>query len=280
VPVIVIGNISVGGTGKTPLVIFLAQWLKSQGYQPGIVSRGYGGKATHWPQEVTADSDPILVGDEPVLIAKRTSCPMAVSPNRPEAVQKLINENKCNIIISDDGLQHYALGRDIEIAVINGQQKFGNGFLLPAGPLREPVSRLKSVDFVVTNGQGTFPFSTFKMQLIPGEIYQVSHPMNKLNLDDIHQPIQAIAGIGNPQRFFDTLKSLNLQIIEHPFPDHHAFKLKDIDFGQDALILMTEKDAVKCQAFANERCWCLPVEAKVDAKFIQNLQKKLNTSKK
>jgi tetraacyldisaccharide 4'-kinase len=265
VPVIVVGNISVGGTGKTPLVIWLSELLQQQGYQPGIVSRGYGGKAKHYPQWVTKDSDAEQVGDEPLLMAQRTNCPVVVDPNRVAAVNTLLANSACNIIISDDGLQHYALGRNIEIAVIDGERRFGNRFCLPAGPLREPISRLDKVDFKLTQGEAQQ--GEFAMQLIPSKIYNIAQPELLLPFNNIAQPIHAVAAIGNPSRFFQQLRLLGLNIIEHPFPDHYYFKAVDLDFADDKLIIMTEKDAVKCKKFADKRYWCLAVNLECDENF-------------
>lgn len=264
VPVIIVGNITVGGTGKTPLVIWLANFLKQQGYKPGIVSRGYGGKSTQYPVIVTANSDPKISGDEPLLIVRNTQCPMVVDPNRVQAVKQLLADTDCNIVISDDGLQHYALGRDIEIIVVDGERKFGNQFCLPAGPLREPISRLSSVDFVVTNG--------VEQKLIPAAFYQVKNPNIVQSIDYFKKKtIHAVAGIGNPQRFFNSLREFGLNIIEHAFPDHYCFQAKDINFG-DEIVMMTEKDAVKCEKFAGDNVWYLAVQAELNEEFIKKLR--------
>lgn len=247
VPVIVVGNITVGGTGKTPLVIYLADWLKQQGFKPGIVSRGYGGKAEHYPVKVSAQSDPVIVGDEPIIIAKHTACPVYVAPDRVAAVKQLLQENNCNIIISDDGLQHYALARDIEIVVIDGERRFGNEFCLPAGPLREPIKRLKKVDFIVCN-TGYSPQPDEYPMLLAGmdnSFTQVINPEITKSIEYFKdKKIHAIAGIGNPVRFFNELNRMNLIITTHIFPDHYIFKAKDLNFGDDSIIIMTEKDAV------------------------------------
>lgn len=273
-PIIVIGNITVGGTGKTPLVIYLANWLKQQGYRPGIVSRGYGGKAQQYPAKVTPQCKPNEVGDEPILIAKRTQCPVYVAPDRVAAVAKLLQENNCNVIISDDGLQHYALARDVEIAVIDGDRRLGNGWCLPAGPLREPDKRLTEVDFIICNGQAQI--NEYPMQLIAQDFYQVCNIKNKQTLEYFkNKTIHAVAGIGNPTRFFNSLRQLGLTIIEHPFPDHYLFEVDDFKFAGNDIIVMTEKDAVKCQVFANENYWFLPVNASVTAEFTGKLLEKI-----
>lgn len=271
VPVIIVGNITVGGTGKTPLVIWLAEQLKAAGYKPGIVSRGYGGKSKHYPCFVAQDSAATQVGDEPLLIHRKTLCPVVVDPNRVRAVQMLLNKTDCNVVISDDGLQHYALGRAVEIAVIDGERRFGNGFCLPAGPLREPVSRLKTVNFIVTNGLAKN--GEYTMQLIPKDFRQIINPSNThfINQTNIH----AIAGIGNPQRFFNTLRNMGLNIIEHPFPDHHNFQPQELDFGPDAIVVMTAKDAIKCEKFANSGYWYLDVEAEISDNLLRKLLEQL-----
>lgn len=240
VPVVVVGNITVGGTGKTPLVIELANLLKKQGYHPGIISRGYGGKARTWPQQVRCDGDPTMVGDEAILIARRTRCPMAVGPDRVASAQALLKYTDCNVIISDDGLQHYTLGRDIEIAVIDGIRRYGNGKCLPAGPLREPIKRLDQVNFKVTNGVAG-P-DEFAMTYKADKLCRADAPDVTLDISSLkNQTVHAIAGIGNPQRFFDNLKLSGLDIIEHAFPDHYPFKKSDLDFGEIQPIVITEK---------------------------------------
>jgi tetraacyldisaccharide 4'-kinase len=266
VPVIVVGNITVGGTGKTPLVIALVKLLRDSGYNPGVVARGYGGTAGHWPQQVRPDSDPVVVGDEPLLIAERCRCPVAVAPDRGAAAESLVEHAGCDIIISDDGLQHYRLARDIEIAVIDGVRRLGNGHCLPGGPLREPRRRLRSVDFVVTNGLAA-----------PGEFPMTLHAAPIRNLRDdsaVTEPhpfrgraVHAVAGIGNPDRFFAQLRGQGISPMEHGFPDHYRFHARDLDFGDDAPVIMTEKDAVKCRRFAAANHWYLPVDAQLDGRL-------------
>jgi len=267
VPVIIVGNISVGGTGKTPLVTWLIDVLRSEGYTPGIVSRGYGGQATHWPQQVRVDSDPRMVGDEAVLLSQRCACPMAVGPNRVEAAEALLAHTDCDIIVADDGLQHYALGRDMEIAVVDGVRRFGNQHCLPAGPLREPLGRLASVDAVVTNGVPGV--REYRMDLITGTLRNLQSADKKTSFESFAgKTVHAVAGIGNPARFFHQLEAQGMTVIEHAFPDHHPFVRDDIIFDDDLPVLMTEKDAVKCQEFSNERHWCVPVDAKLDERII------------
>lgn len=275
-PVIVVGNISVGGTGKTPMVIWLANMLKAYGMNPGIVSRGYGGKSNDWPQKVTRKSNPLMVGDEPVIIARSTSCPVYVDPNRPRAIDHLIRENLVDVIISDDGLQHYRMPRDIEIVMIDGVRRFGNQLCLPAGPLREPVSRLRSVDFrVVTSGQAQ-QNDEYEMELRGNELINVRDPKKTKLLKNFrrHQ-VHAVAGIGAPMRFFSTLTSAGVQVVMHPFPDHHVFKASDFEFNVDLPVIMTEKDAIKCSHLVGDNVWYLPVKAKLGHEFATNLIHKL-----
>lgn len=266
VPVIVVGNITVGGTGKTPLVIWLAEFLKSTGYSPGIISRGYGGIASSWPQQVRADSDVRIVGDEAKILAKRTSCPVAVGPNRADSAQTLMEHYQCNVIISDDGLQHYALQRDIEIALVDGERRYGNHYLLPAGPLREPVERLKTVDFVVCNGLARQ--DEYALIIEGKEAIKVLDEKQVLPLEEFKStPCHALAGLGNPSRFFSYLKKFNVSFEPHFFPDHFNYTQKDINFGDNRPVLMTEKDAVKCAFIANEKHWYVPIKAQMTQKF-------------
>jgi tetraacyldisaccharide 4'-kinase len=268
VPVVVVGNITVGGTGKTPLIIWLVELLKNAGYKPGIISRGYDGKSEAWPQLVTENSDVLSVGDEALLIAKQTRLPLVIDPSRVVAATKLLAEFDCNVILSDDGLQHYQLNRDIEIAVIDGERRFGNGYCLPAGPLREPIERLGSVNFVVVNGE-KYAGHEFSMQLIGDMAVNLltgeRKPLRTFQAMDCH----ALAGIGNPERFFKLLESAGLSCISHSFPDHYLFEQNDIDFGDNKPILMTEKDAVKCSQFAGQQHWFVPVKAVPEPVFGQ-----------
>jgi len=271
VPLIVVGNITVGGTGKTPLVIWLAQHLGSLGYKPGIVCRGYAGKALSWPQQVTADSEPALVGDEPVLLAIRTGCPLWAGPDRPAAVNALLKESECDLIISDDGLQHYAMDRDLEILVIDGQRGFGNGCLLPAGPLRETVSRLRTVDLVISNGawrKGTPKMDMVQPRLLPLQHSgQESEPLSKFAGQRVH----ALAGIGHPERFFKLLEGHELKLTRHVFPDHHNYLPADLRFQPSLPILMTDKDGVKCKPLLHDDSWVVRIEAQPDNDFVQKL---------
>ena len=254
-----------GGTGKTPLVIWLANFLQQQGFTPAIVSRGYGGKALSYPCEVKATSRASEVGDEPLLIFSQTQCPVIIDPKRVNAVDYLLKNYYCNIIISDDGLQHYALARDIEIAVIDGDRRFGNGFCFPAGPLREPVARLKEVDFIVANGKGNE--GEFVMQLEPHCLINLVTGEKIFPADFRQKHVHAVAGIGNPERFFQSLRNFNFTVIPHALPDHHPYKADDINFNDSLPVIMTEKDAVKCGQFANDRQWYMAVTVVIDADF-------------
>lgn len=260
VPVIVVGNITVGGTGKTPLVIALVQQLRQSGWKPGIVTRGYGGRSAVWPRAVHADSDPAEVGDEPVLLAQSLKCPIIAAPDRVAAARQLLAGKNVDVIVSDDGLQHYRMQRDIEIVVIDGARGLGNGLLLPAGPLRELPFRLQSVDLVLSNG-GDAPL---RMELLPEAAVrldgEVSRPLSEFAGRNVH----AVAGIGNPERFFTLLRDAGLRIEPHPFPDHHHYQLEDLRFPDDNEVMMTAKDAVKCRRLASQKHWYLPVVARLN----------------
>jgi tetraacyldisaccharide 4'-kinase len=267
VPVIVIGNITAGGTGKTPLVLWLAAFLAAQGKRPGIISRGYGAARTD-ARAVPVNGSPIDYGDEPCLLAQRAGCPVWVGTDRAAAARALRTAHpETDIIISDDGLQHYRLARDVEIAVIDGARGLGNGWPLPAGPLREPASRLANVDAVVVNGAdaaGAFP-QALAMQLDGNTFRNLRDPRQTVTAAHfIGRQVHAIAGIGNPSRFFTQLQALGLDCINHAFPDHHAYTAQDLQFAGDGEIVMTEKDAVKCTAFATKRHWALVVNAVPD----------------
>jgi tetraacyldisaccharide 4'-kinase len=270
VPVIVVGNITVGGSGKTPLVIWLANYLKSRGFHPCIVSRGYKGVARHWPQQVRPDSDPYMVGDEPVLIARKTGCPVAASPDRCAAARGLLEHEQCDVIISDDGLQHLALDRDIEIVVVDAVRRFGNGRCLPAGPLREPEGRLKKVDMVVTNGQPDH--GEFGMEYIARQLHFLADETKKCDIAAFAgKSVHAVTGIGFPARFFSLLRSHGMEVKEHVFPDHYRFRSGDIRFEDDLPVVMTEKDAVKCAVFAGDKHWYLPIDVKTSNMFEHRL---------
>lgn len=279
VPVIVIGNITVGGTGKTPLVLWLVQYLKRHGWHPAILSRGYG-SAGQGARAVTADSRPEAAGDEPVLLAQHAGCPVWVGRRRAEAARACLAAHpEVNVLVCDDGLQHYALARDVEVVVIDAGRGFGNGRLLPAGPLREPVARLRQVDAVVINGSTASGPQGLAMQLQGDTFYQLNQPERQASAADFqHLEVHALAGIGHPQRFFDQLSGMGLAVTGHAFPDHHAYTYEDIAAIQADIILMTEKDAVKCRQFKDSRCWVLPVQATVDGALGELVIRKLRTS--
>jgi tetraacyldisaccharide 4'-kinase len=244
VPVIVVGNITVGGTGKTPFVIWLAHFLKEQGLKPGIVSRGYGGNEFSQAVVVSPWSDTRTVGDEAIVLARRANCPVVVCADRVAAVEKLLQDPDINIVISDDGLQHYRLQRQLEIVIADGARRFGNKRFLPAGPLREPLSRLRKADFIIWQ-QGDLQ-NEINMQLCGDKLIFLSQPGREKTLREFSGlPVHAVAGIGNPQRFFASLKQAGLLVTEHIFPDHYHYLKADLDFGDALPILMTEKDAVK-----------------------------------
>jgi tetraacyldisaccharide 4'-kinase len=280
VPVIVVGNISVGGTGKTPLVITIARRLRALGWSPGIVSRGHQGN-NKLPLEVTTDSAAAKVGDEPLLLVRKSGVPVWTGRDRPAAGSALLRaHSECDVLLSDDGLQHYALARDVEIIVVDGERRFGNGFLLPAGPLREPVSRLTDADAIVIHGDtkldGASLPKQFLMRLSGSVFYNIAHPEHTAHADEFRgKRLHAAAGIGNPQRFFAHLKSLGLECGVTAFPDHHVFSASDLPVSADA-VLMTEKDAVKCRSFARDNWWALAVEAEVDERLFEFLNNTLN----
>jgi len=280
VPVIVVGNINVGGTGKTPLVIWLAEQMKLAGYKPGIISRGYGGNAQQ-VTEVLPDSNARVAGDEAVLIAARTNCPVFVSADRVSAGHHLLKTYpECNVIISDDGLQHYRLQRNVEIVVYDSAKGFGNGALLPAGPLRESKARLKTVDAVVSNGadikENLKCFNPIAMQLAATDFYNLADVQKKSTAQALaQQKILAVAGIGNPQRFFDQLSNFGLQFESRAYADHYIFQAKDFEHINADVVLMTEKDAVKCRAFAQPNFWVLPVSAVVNGGLMSAVLNKI-----
>ena len=282
VPVIVVGNITVGGSGKTPLTLWLARQLLDNGWHPGIISRGFtkgtqsGGSATAAPQAVHPASSTDAVGDEAVLMAQRGLCPVWVGRDRPATGHALLHAHpECDVLLSDDGLQHYRLRRDAEIAVVDGVRRFGNGCLLPAGPLRETTSRLNEVDAVVING-GTATSGEYRMQLDGSVFHNLLNPDSIKRASDFHGlRVHAIAGIGHPLRFFEHLYKLGLAGQAHPFPDHHRYTQADLAYADADAILMTEKDAVKCAVFASEKCWVLRVEAQLDPALTQHILERI-----
>jgi len=273
--VLVVGNLTVGGTGKTPLVIYLIEELRKQGFKPGVISRGYGGQASVYPCIVTPDTPASECGDEPALIVRRTSVPMVVGRNRQASIEKLLEISDIDIVLSDDGLQHLAMQRDIEICLLDATSLQRNTYLLPAGPYRESKSRLSSVDLVVEHGLHQDQGELFAMNLKPSKAKPVVEQSDgQSGVFDSAKPLHAVAGIGNPDRFFNTCAELGLNFEAHRFPDHYAYSFADIDFA-DAVVLMTEKDAVKCHDFADSRHWYLPVDATLSNDFALALTSKL-----
>ncbi|HEY0231045.1 MAG TPA: tetraacyldisaccharide 4'-kinase [Dokdonella sp.] len=264
--VIVVGNLTAGGSGKTPLVIALVDALRARGFRPGVVSRGYGG-SERGPLLVDDVVRPARVGDEPCLIRKRTGVAVAIGRDRARAAALLV-ERGVDVVIADDGLQNPALARDIEICVVDGQRRFGNERLLPAGPLREPLSRLATIAFRICNG-GAAQADEIPMRLVGEMAVQMTAAPGTRPLESFAgQRVHAVAAIGNPARFFDGLRAHGIDVVPHGFPDHHAFVAADLAFGDDAPVLMTEKDAVKCLAFATAGFWCIPVRAELPGAFL------------
>jgi tetraacyldisaccharide 4'-kinase len=258
-PVIVVGNLSVGGTGKTPLVCWLVSRLQEAGHRPGVVTRGYGGSARH-VRLVQSTDDPAVVGDEPLLLSRRTAAPVAIGRDRPAAAQLLVNAG-CDVVVSDDGLQHYALARDCEIVVIDGDRRFGNGWLLPAGPLRETPARMAKADAVVVNGGRALLDGAFSMRLVAKNAVSLLGGQVQA-LDDLAgQAVHAVAGIGHPERFFNMLRSHGIEVSGHSLADHAHLTVADITFADDKRVLMTEKDAVKCSKIGGSKHWYVPVSA-------------------
>ena len=255
-----VGNITVGGTGKTPFVAYLARLIQENDLKVGVISRGYGRANEDDLIEVLSDSDANEVGDEALMLKQQVSCPIAVAADRIEAARYLNNKYELDVIISDDGLQHYKLPRDYEIIIVDGEREFGNGYCLPAGPLREPISRLNQADIVISNGENgayEYQYTSMSNMLVSLKDHSVTKALEQFAKIKVH----AIAGIGNPKRFFTMLESARIDIIPHAFPDHHAFTQSDISFNDDLPILMTEKDAVKCRKFNHGDAWFLPITA-------------------
>jgi tetraacyldisaccharide 4'-kinase len=277
VPVIVVGNITVGGAGKTPLVMAIVEELRERGWKPGVISRGFAGSA-RGVVRVDEHSDAAHVGDEAKLIFESTHAPVAVSRNRVHAGQSLVDAGAVDVIIADDGLQHYRLRRDIEVCVIDGERRFGNGRLLPAGPLRESEQHLSRVDFRVCNG-GDAHAGEVPMRLRGDVAIALDDPSKSQPLSAFaDRTVHAVAGIGNPDRFFAQLSAAGLNVIEHPFSDHHPFAAGDVEFGDAHPVLMTEKDAVKCRAFARSGTWSVPVRAELPQSFFDGLEARLRRS--
>lgn len=285
VPVIIVGNIAVGGTGKTPIVIALCAALRSHGFNPGIVSRGYGARPPSLPHLVDPAGEAAVNGDEPLLLARRTGCPVVIAPDRVAAARFLLQQTSCDVLVGDDGLQHYALARDVECVVIDGARGTGNGHCLPVGPLREPATRLAEVDALLVNDTAAtasnpvpaaLPWHAFRLR--PGAVVHVAsgREVDAGQWCAAHPHVHAVAGIGNPQRFFATLRGLGCAPVEHAFPDHHPFEAADLVFAEPLPVIMTEKDAVKCAAFAAGRdVWFLRVEAALPDSLLAAITGKL-----
>jgi len=277
VPLIVVGNLTAGGTGKTPLVMWLAACLQEMGMRPGVTSRGYGGRVGKGPVRVSADMNPAYCGDEPAMMVRRLDCPVVVGSDRVAAAKELIGLG-CDVLIADDGLQHHRLARDFEILVIDGRRGFGNGSRLPAGPLRESPKRARSVDCVVVNGSGEGPGydgPVYRMKLVGDKLHRLDDS-EKIDLDAWAGRLHAVAGIGNPKRFFELLEQDGLTIERHAFADHFSYRQNDLEFAGDFAIVMTEKDAVKCRSFALDNAWYLPVSTRFSGDGAERIRKQLN----
>jgi tetraacyldisaccharide 4'-kinase len=272
VPVIVVGNISVGGNGKTPFTQWLVQRLQEHGYRPAVLSRGYGARKGPRPLRVDASLGADACGDEPLLLAQATGAPVYVDANRARAGRRAVADG-ANVLVCDDGLQHYRLRRNIEIVLVDGQRRFGNGLPLPAGPLREPRSRLAEADFVVVKGQGAagetgMQFVNFRLRRLQnGALFEPATFAGRT--------VHAVAGIAAPDGFFDELRRLGMTVIEHPQPDHAVLRAQSLDFGDDLAVVMTGKDAVKCRSFAHSRCYALDFDVRLDDAFAARLLEKL-----
>jgi tetraacyldisaccharide 4'-kinase len=272
-PVVVVGNLTIGGTGKTPLVLSVVEGLRARGWRPGIVSRGYGGRS-RGARLVSPHSDAAMVGDEPLLLARRSGVPVAVARKRIDAVRLLESGGQVDLLVADDGLQHYGMGRDVEVVVIDGLRRHGNGRLLPAGPLREPLERGAAADFRVVNGGFPEP-GEIRMHLELDDAVSLDGRESRPLSDFAGTRVHAVAGIGHPERFFKSLRDAGLDIEPHPFPDHHPFTGDDLQFGDAAPILMTEKDAVKCRTFSPRNRWYVPARAHLPESFLDALHRKL-----
>ena len=290
VPVIVVGNITAGGTGKTPTVLWLVKELRERGFRPGIVSRGYGGTLSGSSMRVEPASDAAVVGDEPVLLAQRSACPVVVDPDRVRAASMLV-EDGVDVIVADDGLQHYRLGRDYEICVLDGSRGLGNGRLLPAGPLRENVNRLEGVEQILVNGvlrdserePTCAEQNAISFELAADEVRRLNGSLTRPIERFAGTTVHGVAAIGNPQRFFDLLRSRGIQVIEHRFPDHASLDARDLEFGDDFEVFMTEKDAVKLNRDMQDKFWCVPVELKMDpldaAPLLEQIESRIRGSR-
>jgi tetraacyldisaccharide 4'-kinase len=269
VPVVVVGNITVGGTGKTPLILWMIDHCRRRGLRVGVVSRGYGAKPPGLPWRVLAQHNAEQVGDEPLLIVKRTGVPLMIDPDRGQAVRALLAQEPLDLILSDDGLQHYRLARDLELVLIDASRGLGNRRCLPAGPLREPVERLQSVDALLYNGAAADREDGYAFELKPSALVNLlTGERQPVDHFPPGQPLHAVAGIGNPQRFFNTLEGLHWRPVPHAFADHAVFSAQALSFAPALPVVMTEKDAVKCASFAAPDWWYLAVEAVPSPAFV------------
>ncbi|KRV75660.1 tetraacyldisaccharide 4'-kinase [Pseudomonas citronellolis] len=269
VPVVVVGNVTVGGTGKTPMILWLIEHCRARGLKVGVVSRGYGAKPPSLPWRVRAEQGAAQAGDEPLMIVQRCGVPLVIDPDRPAAVRALLAEESLDLILCDDGLQHYRLARDLELVLIDAARGLGNRRCLPAGPLREPAERLESVDAVLYNGASSDPAGAFSFVLRPSALVNLrSGERRDLTHFPPGQQVHALAGIGNPRRFFATLEALHWRPVPHAFPDHAAYSAEQLQFSPPLPLLMTEKDAVKCRAFAAADWWYLAVDAQPSPAFV------------
>ncbi|MGI9319242.1 MAG: tetraacyldisaccharide 4'-kinase [bacterium] len=278
VPVIVVGNLTVGGTGKTPLVIELVEYLREKGWTPGVITRGYGGNSSYWPRTLKISDKAEEVGDEPLLIQKRTGGPVVAGPDRVSSARLLVDRLNCDIVISDDGFQHLGLARDLDIVMIDGQRRLGNGWCLPAGPMREFKSVLAEADIKVVNSAvGPLP-GEHAMMIHYGDLYRLNAPETSMALSDLRgRRVHAVAGLGNPRRFFDLLQREGLELELHQFSDHHVYTPNDLAFlGGDEILIMTEKDAIKCGAIGiSGEIWVLPIRVNLNSAFYDDLERKL-----
>ena len=277
VPVIVVGNITVGGTGKTPLILWMIDYCRRRGLRVGVVSRGYGAKPPSLPWRVLAQHSADQVGDEPLLIVKRTGVPLMIDPDRAQAVRGLLAQEPLDLILTDDGLQHYRLARDLELVLIDAARGLGNRRCLPAGPLREPMERLQSVDALLYNGASEDRDDGYAFKLQPSALVNLlTGERQPVDYFPAGQALHAVAGIGNPQRFFNTLEGLHWRPVPHAFADHAVFSAQALAFTPDLPLVMTEKDAVKCSSFAAANWWYLAVEAVPSAAFVSWFDSQLN----
>lgn len=276
VPVIVVGNITLGGTGKTPLILWLIAYCQARGLRVGVVSRGYAARPPTFPWRVQADQDASISGDEPLLIVQRSGVPLVIDPDRSRAVRALLESEALDLILSDDGLQHYRLARDLELVLVDAARGLGNRHCLPAGPLREPAERLQSIDALLCNGATADTPTTYAMQLQPVRLVNLASGREvSLTHFPAGQVVHALAGIGNPQRFFNTLEGLNWRPVAHAFADHAVYSAEQLRFEPALPLLMTEKDAVKCRSFAQPDWWYLAVDAQLSPVFVAWLDSQL-----